>query len=93
MPEAVALMTEGHGCSTHYKGNVKVTHSPMTLCRLISEDEDKSLPHYSSQGFPPASTCFFFFFKSFIMKRGEGVELREGFCVYDDDCDNNHYHP
>ena len=99
MPEAVAFMAEGHGCLTHYKGNVKVIHFPITLCRLISEDEDKNFPYYSSQCSPPASTCFFgfvfvfFFFMSFIVKRGVGVELREGFLVYDDDCDNNHYHP
>ena len=92
MLEAVALRAEGHGCLTHYKRNVKVTHFPITLCRLISEDEDRSLPYYSSQCSPPASTCFFFFFKSIIVKRGEGVELREGFRFYDD-CDNNHYHP
>ena len=44
-------------------------------------------------GKPRAGILSQIFFKSFIMKRGEGVELREGFCVYDDDCDNNHYHP
>ena len=33
------------------------------------------------------------FLKSFIVKRGEGEEPREGFRVYDDDCDNDHYHP
>ena len=33
------------------------------------------------------------FKKTFIVKSGEGVEPRAGFCVYDDDCDNNHYHP
>ena len=34
-----------------------------------------------------------FFKKTFIVKSGEGVEPRAGFRVYDDDCDNNHYHP
>ena len=71
MPEAVGLMAEGHGCSTHYTGNVKVTHFPIILCRLISEDEDKSLPYYSSQCSPPAS--IFFFFKEFYCERGGRV--------------------
>ena len=80
LPEAVGLMAESHGCSTQYTGNVKVTHFPIILCRLISEDEDKSLPYYSSQCSPPAS-IFFFFLKSFIVKEEGGCGAQRFSCL------------
>ena len=40
---------------SYCKGNVKVTYSSITLCRLISEGEDQSLSCYSSQGSPSPS--------------------------------------
>lgn len=40
---------------SYCKGNGKVTYSSITLCRLISEGEDKSLSCYSSQCSPSPS--------------------------------------
>lgn len=81
MPEAVGLIAEGHGCSTHYKGNVKVTHFPIILCRLISEDEESSLLLQSV-----LSSCInlflFFFFKEFYCERGGRVWSPEKVFVF-----------